>query len=155
LIQLKGVGEHAGEVLAHHFRNLDRLAIATDEELSNLHEIGPIMSQAITQFFSHKSAKHVLKTLKKAGVAFDKVSEVANSSALSGKKCVVTGTLQKYSRNDIERLIKSLGGKVQSAVSSNTDYLIAGEKAGSKLKKAKTLGVTVLSEAEFSKLKDK
>ena len=81
---------------------------------------------------------------------FDKLPETKTDSAFSGKNCVVTGTLKKYSRIEIERLIKSLGGKTQSAVSKNTDYLIAGEKAGSKLNKAKSLGVSVLSETEFA-----
>lgn len=149
---IPGVGEHAGEVLAFHFKNLKNLSKASPEELSEIHEIGPIMSESIVKFFKNPTIQKVLSRLEEAGVKFDRLPEIKGGTPFSGKSCVITGTLEKFSRTEAERLIKTLGGKVSSAVSRNTDYLIAGENAGSKLSKAKSLGIKILTEKEFLKM---
>jgi len=149
---IPGVGEHAGEVLAFHFKSLEKLGKSSEEELSEIHEVGPIMSRSIIHFFKNPPIKRILSRLKSSGVQFDRLPRVVTHSPLSGKNCVITGTLGKYSRPEVTRLIKSLGGSVGSAVSRNTDALIAGEKPGSKLKKAKSLGVRILSEKDFLRI---
>jgi len=145
-------GERAGEILALHFKSLDNLAQAKEEDLAKIHEIGPVMSLSIRNYFKSEAVKKTLQKLKRAGVRFDLMPEQSGDLILEGKNFVVTGTLEQYSRTEIERLIKSLGGRVQSAVSRNTDFLVAGEDAGSKLAKAKTLSVKVLSEEQFRKM---
>ncbi len=147
------VGERTGEILALHFKSLEKIAEATEEELSNIHEIGPVMSRSIRNYFRNSSVQKVIAKLKKVGVSFDRLPKsAAGDLILQGKSFVITGTLQNYSRNDAERLIKSLGGRIQSGVSRNTDFLLAGEDPGSKLEKARTLGVEVLTEEKFQKM---
>ncbi len=149
---IPGVGQRAGEVLASYFKTLEKLSLATEEELAEIHEIGPIVSGAIVKFFKNPATKKVLEEFKRAGIQFDRLPETTRESVFTGKNCIITGTLEKYSRSDAERLIKSLGGKIQSSVSRNTDYLIAGDNPGSKLKKAKSLKITVLNESEFLRM---
>jgi len=122
--------------------------------LSRVNGIGPVMAEDIAAYFHSDLAKKTAAELKSFGVKMtqDPRPKPAGGADLSGKTFVVTGTLVNYGRDDIERLIKDLGGKVSGSVSSKTSYVIAGESAGSKLDKAKELGVQVLTEEEFEKL---
>ena len=146
------VGEHAADLLARQFKSLDRLGKAGQEELSSIREIGPVTAESTVQFFKESGTARVLDKLKKAGVRFDLVEALAASGPLVGKSVVVTGALKKYSRPEIEALIRSLGGHPSGSVSKKTDFLIVGEEPGSKYDKAKELGIKILSESDFEKL---
>ena len=146
------VGEHAAQILAERFRNLDKLMDANDEELCAIHEIGPATAKSIVDFFKDPGAQKIVDKLRKAGVRFNVVETKQSVTPLEGKTIVVTGTLKKYSRSDIERTIRRFGGHPTSSVSQKTDFLLLGESPGSKYEKAKKLGVKVVSEEEFEKM---
>ena len=147
------VGSRVAEILAEHFGSLDKLAGASEEELTEVPDVGPIVAHSIYNFFRDPGNKRILQKLKTAGVNTVKAARAAAAQTLiTGKTFVVTGTLARYSRQGIEDYIKSLGGKVASSVSKKTDYLVVGDSPGSKLDKAKELGVKALSEDEFEKL---
>lgn len=151
---IQHVGVHSAEVLAEHFGSLDELARTSPETLEKIPEVGPIMARSIARFFSDPRTKSIIKKLKDAGVNTKrlKARPQVKESKIAGKTIVVTGTLKKYSRKEIEELIKALGGRPSSSVSRKTDFVLAGESPGSKLDNARRLGVKVLNEAEFEKL---
>lgn len=148
------VGSHTAEVLAENFNSIDELSNATEGELMNVREIGPVVAESIVSFFDEERTKKAIKKLEDAGVNTKKLKakKVIKETAISGKTFVVTGTLKGYSRKEAEDFIKSLGGKVSSSVSKKTDYVLCGESPGSKLDDARTLGVKVLNEEEFEGL---
>jgi DNA ligase (NAD+) len=153
---IRMVGESVAELLAHEFGSIDDLEKASKERLAQIEGIGPERAESIHQFFQSTAGKKVVADLRSLGV---KLTEDARpkpktgaAGDLTGMTFVVTGTLEKYSREEIEDLIKQLGGKTTGSVSKKTDYVVAGEKAGSKLEKARELGVKMLSEAEFEKM---
>ncbi len=155
-LAIQHVGVNVAELLAQEFGAVDQLLSASAERLGQIEGIGPVLAQSIHEYFQSDSGRQTIEDLRELGV---KLKEKARpkpaglaSADLSGKTFVVTGTLQKYSREEIESLIKQLGGKATGSVSKNTDYLVAGDKAGSKLDKAKQLGVAVLTEKEFEKM---
>ncbi|MDH5681866.1 MAG: NAD-dependent DNA ligase LigA, partial [Spirochaetota bacterium] len=125
----------------------------TSEEFSALKDIGPIMAESLSRFFAEEHNVEILMRLKEVGVRMEESpvdkTIVVSDSFFSGKKFVLTGNLEGFSRNDAEERIIALGGTCGSSVSRKTDYLIAGEKAGSKLQKASELGVPVLGEKDF------
>jgi DNA ligase (NAD+) len=152
---IRHVGNRVAHVLAAHFGSLDALAAATTEQLSEVHEIGPAIADSVHDFFHSAAGKKTIAHLQAVGI--DPQQEVvkpeeAGALPLSGKTLVVTGTLKHYKREEIEALIQKLGGRAAGSVSKKTDYLVAGDEAGSKLEKAQKLGVTVLSEEEFQRL---
>lgn len=151
---IRFVGERAARILAGHFRSLDLLAAATYEELVTLREIGPQIALSLQDYFGQEETKHILKKLGQAGVNFQEAEDRRDQQDgdLAGKNFVLTGTLQHLTREQARELIEGRGGKVLSAISKNTDYLIAGEKAGSKLEKALSLGITVLGEEDLRKM---
>ncbi|MBI3822643.1 MAG: NAD-dependent DNA ligase LigA [Planctomycetes bacterium] len=150
------VGDSVADLLANEFGDVEALTSASADRLNEIPGIGPIMAQAIHEFFQDDHNRRIVDDLRALGVklAQDQRPSPAQTGGvdLTGKTFVVTGTLARYSREDIEALIRQLGGKPTGSVSNNTSFLIAGEKAGSKLDKAKQLGVTVLTEDEFDKL---
>ncbi|MBM4081991.1 MAG: NAD-dependent DNA ligase LigA, partial [Planctomycetes bacterium] len=144
------VGTHAAEVLADHFGSLDALMAASAEDVDKIHEVGPSMAASVADYFSNPNTRKLVGKLKDAGVNMkSEKGKVAAHPAVSGKTFVVTGTLKGYSRNEIESLIKKLGGRASGSVSKKTDFVLAGAEAGSKLDKARDLGVRVLTEEEF------
>ena len=145
------VGERGGFLLAQKFKSMDRLAGASEEELSTIREIGPVTAESITRFFKEPGTQRVLAKLKKAGVRFDLVETVQASGPLMGKTVVVTGSLKNYGRTEIEALIRRLGGHPSGSVSKKTDFVVAGEDPGSKYEKAKELGIKTFSESDFEK----
>ena len=149
---IRHVGNRVAYVLASNFGNLDALAAAKCEELSAVHEIGEVIAQSVYDFFNSHAGKKTISALKGVGVnpttELRKPQDSANLP-LAGKTIVVTGTLQKFGRTEIEELIVKLGGKASGSVSKKTSFVLAGESAGSKLDKAKELGVEVISENEF------
>lgn len=145
---IRMVGERAAKLLAEHLRSLDALMNATVEQLVAIPEIGPKVAESITLYFSVPANRERLETMQRLGVAPQHVA-IATGNRLAGKTVVVTGTLTKFSRDEIHKMIEREGGKASGSVSSKTSYLVAGESAGSKLEKARSLGVTVLTEDEF------
>jgi DNA ligase (NAD+) len=149
---IRHVGKGTSLVLAQNFGSLDALAAATKEELSAVHEIGDVIALSVYDFFHNAAGIDAVEQLKSVGVnPHMKRLEKANLP-LTGQTIVVTGSLSKYTRPEIEELIAKLGGKASGSVSKKTSFVVAGEDAGSKLEKAKALGVEVLSEEEFGKL---
>jgi DNA ligase (NAD+) len=146
------VGTRVAYVLAHAFGSLDALAAATPEQLAATHEIGEVIAQSVHDFFHNAAGKSAVAELKKMGLdprTQVKSPEDAASLPLNGKTIVVTGTLAKMTRPEIEELIVKLGGKASGSVSKKTSFLIAGESAGSKLDKARELKIEILSEEQF------
>ncbi|MDP3919869.1 MAG: NAD-dependent DNA ligase LigA [Candidatus Omnitrophota bacterium] len=148
---IKYVGEKAAFILANKYKSLDRVAGVSREELEAIDEIGPVTAQSVVEFFCEPGTKKILERLKRAGVAFDRVEQIKKTAAFSGKTFVVTGTL-RVDRSQAEAWIRTLGGKASGSVSKKTDYVVSGENAGSKLKKAQDLGVAILNEDDFYKL---
>ncbi len=150
---LRHVGENVADVLARKFTSMKLFSAASEEELAAIEGIGPERASSIRSWFANTTNLELIKSLEKAGIKMDETAPtVAVSSALAGKSIVVTGTLVKYGREEIERRLRDLGAKASGSVSKKTDYLLAGEKAGSKLEKARELGVRILTEEEFEKL---
>jgi DNA ligase (NAD+) len=145
---IRFVGERAAKVLAERFQSLDAVMNATREELIDTPEIGPKLADSIRFYFDVPANRERIEKMQSAGVAPVHVA-TATGNRLAGKTVVVTGTLHRFSRDEIHKLIEREGGKPSASVSSKTSYLVAGEAAGSKLDKAKSLKVPVLTEDEF------
>ncbi|MFZ5829470.1 MAG: NAD-dependent DNA ligase LigA, partial [Planctomycetota bacterium] len=151
-LSIRHVGTRVAAVLAEHFGSIDKLLAASSEELSEVSEVGPVIAESVHQFLHSEHGEESIEALRSAGVKMEAEAVAPASGKLQGKTLVVTGTLPTYSREEIESLIARHGGHAASSVSKKTDYVVAGEKAGSKLEKAQQLGVRVLSEAEFNEL---
>lgn len=146
------VGERTAQLLAEHFGSLEKIANATLEELTEVHEIGPKVAASIVDFFSERPNRKLVDRLRDAGVRMEEKRAAPKSTRLAGKSFVFTGTLERHSREDAGALVVSHGGKVVSSVSKKTDYVVVGADPGSKHEKAKSLGVSILDEAAFEKL---
>lgn len=148
---IRFVGDRVAEILAERFGSLEALAAATPEELERIPEIGPKIAASVHAFFRQDQTRALIEKLQAAGV---RTSDVAGPSGghLQGKTFVLTGTLSKFSRREAEAAVKAAGGRVASQVSRNTDYVVVGDKPGSKLARARELGVPVLDEAGFLRL---
>jgi DNA ligase (NAD+) len=147
------VGEVAAAELARHYRNLDELNKANTEELMNIEGFGPNIAKAIKDWFNKPHNKRMLNKLRSAGVW--PVSEFRFADKLQifqGKVFVITGTLSGFTRQEVKEFIKSHGGKVTEGLSKKTDYLIIGENPGSKLDKASTLGMEIISEDKLREM---
>jgi DNA ligase (NAD+) len=145
---IRFVGERAAKVLADGLQSIDALMDASAEQLEEVNEIGPKLAESISFYFSVPANRERIEKMRRLGVAPTHVA-TATGNRLEGKTVVVTGTLTRFSREEIHKLIEREGGKSSGSVSSKTSYVVAGEAAGSKLEKAKSLGVPVLSESEF------
>ena len=146
------IGAKASKILAKKFKTIDKLMIASFEELSNIEDIGPIMAKSIVDFFEEKQTKDLIEKLKQAGVNTERLEKEEQNQKFEGLTFVLTGSLEKYTRQEATELIEKFGGKVSGSVSKKTDYLLAGEDAGSKLTKAQSLGIKIISEEEFEKM---
>ena len=151
-IGIRYVGAGAAQKITDHFNSIDDIIAAVEEEISAIYEIGPSISKSIKQFFSDKKNIRLIEDLRKSGLTFTSEKKEIVQSALTGKTFVLTGTLSSLSRDEAGARIIALGGKVTSSVSKNSDFVVAGEKAGSKLSKAESLGVKVLDEDTFLKM---
>ncbi|MCM8761831.1 MAG: NAD-dependent DNA ligase LigA [Candidatus Omnitrophica bacterium] len=149
---IRHIGVHTSEVLAENFSSIDELARADIETLSDIKEIGPVVAQSIVDFFNNQENLDVIKKLKRAGVKTEREEVFGRSNKLAGLTFVITGILNGYTRDGITNLIKRHGGKVTETVSGKTDYLLCGKEPGSKLDRAKALGVKIIGEEEFKKL---
>jgi DNA ligase (NAD+) len=153
-IDIRHVGERYAKILANHYRSIDKLAEATVEELDAIHEIGLTVAVSVFNFFRNPRNIETIERLKAAGVKMeiDGGDSASFDENFVGKTFVLTGKLEQFPRDEAARLIEERGGRVSSSVSKKTDYVVAGEDAGSKLTKAESLGVKVLSEDEFKEM---
>jgi DNA ligase (NAD+) len=148
---IRMVGERTAQFLAEHFGSMEALADAGVEELQNVNEVGPKIAESIAEFFSNPANRKLVERLGEAGLAF-KGQKKERGTKLAGKTFVLTGTLAKYTRDEAKKMIEDAGGKVTGSVSKKTDYVVAGADAGSKLDKAKELGVSVIDEKAMERL---
>jgi DNA ligase (NAD+) len=148
---IRFVGERTAQFLAEHFGSIDALMNASLEELEDVNEVGPRIAESIREFFDEPRNRELIERLRDAGLTFaGKKRE--RGTKLAGKTFVLTGTLANYSRDEAKKMIEDAGGRVSGSVSKKTDYVVAGSDAGSKLDKAKELGVPVIEETEMEKL---
>jgi DNA ligase (NAD+) len=148
---IRMVGERTAQFLAEHFGSMAGLMNASEEELQQVNEVGPRIAQSLVEFFHEAKNRALLKELQERGLRLTGTRK-ERGTKLAGKTFVITGTLAHYSRDEAKKLLEDAGGKVTGSVSKKTDYLVAGDEAGSKLDKAKELGVSVIDEKGMGKL---
>ena len=148
---IRMVGERTAQFLAEHFGSMEALESASAEELQNVNEVGPRIAESIVDFFSIAANRKLIERLREAGLTL-KGQKKERGTKLAGKTFVLTGTLPTLTRDEAKKLIEDAGGKVTGSVSKKTDYVVAGADAGSKLDKAKELGVEVIGEEELEQL---
>ncbi|MBI4063731.1 MAG: NAD-dependent DNA ligase LigA [Elusimicrobia bacterium] len=146
---IRHVGEKMARILAQRFREIDALAGASTEEMTLIPEVGSVVAQSIFDYFRERHAINLIRKLKEAGMNFQEPKEKMPTGPFRGKVVVFTGTLSRYSRGEAEALVRRLGGETASAVTKKINLLVAGDEAGSKLSKAKKMGVAVIDEREF------
>ena len=149
---IRNVGVKAAKTLAKTYKNIDNLKNASIESLSMIEDIGPVMANSIIEFFKQEQTQDLIERLKKAGVNTEKIEEENADNRFDGKTFVLTGSLDKYTREEASQIIEKFGGKTSNSVSKKTTYLLAGEDAGSKLTKAQSLGIQIISEEEFGEM---
>jgi DNA ligase (NAD+) len=151
-ISIRHVGDRAARILARHFKNIDLLINADNERIEKIHEIGPKIADSVYNFFQKKTNINLIGKLKKAGLNLQIEKNEIGTNKLEGLTFVLTGTLEKYTRDEAKSLIENMGGRVSSSVSKKTSYVLAGKEAGSKLSNAKKLGVKIINEDAFEKM---
>jgi len=150
---IRHVGEHTAKLLASSFGSIENLERATEEELVSVREVGPQVAQSIRTFFSNEQNLQVIQRLLQAGVT-PSVEQKRVGGRFTGKTFVFTGALTRFTRDEAKRIVEAEGGHAAGSVSKKTDYVVAGSDAGSKLEKARDLGVTVLTEDEFLRMQE-
>ena len=146
---IRHVGVKLAKTLARYFKDMDKLIVATYEELRMIEDVGEITANTIYEFFRQDQTIDLINKLKQANVNMKAEIQENEDGKFAGKSFVLTGSLEHYSREEASEIIEKMGGKTSSSVSKKTDYVLAGEDAGSKLKKAQELGITIISEEEF------
>ena len=148
---IRFVGERTAQFLAEHFGSLDAIMKASAEELEEVNEVGPRIAESIVEFFADEHNRKLVSDLRKAGLTFAGQKK-EKGTKLTGKTFVLTGTLARHTRDEAKKMIEDAGGRVSGSVSKKTDYVVAGSDAGSKLDKARELGVSVIGEEELEEL---
>ncbi len=148
---IRQVGQKAAKVLAQNYKTLDDLMGADEEKLTGIADIGPVTARYIVEWFSNPQSRHQIERLRQAGVSFES-KEQLKDSRFQGLTFVLTGTLPNMTREEAGAIIESFGGKTSSSVSKKTNYVLAGESAGSKLRRAQELGISIIDESEFMKM---
>jgi len=148
---IRFVGERTAQFLAEHFGSMDALMKASEEELEEVNEVGPRIAQSIVEFFQEPKNRALVRQLQDLGLRLTGIKK-QRGTTLAGKTFVLTGTLAHFTRDEAKKLIEDAGGRVSGSVSKKTDYVVAGDDAGSKLDKAKELGVKVIGEKEMQEL---
>ena len=149
---IRHVGTKSAKILAREYRNMNNLMKASETSLSFVEDIGQITAKSVYEFFRQEQTIDLIEKLKKVGVNMKEAEEEEHDSRFSGMTFVLTGTLEKYTRDKASEIIEKFGGKTSGSVSKKTTYVLAGEEAGSKLTKAEELGVKILTEAEFDEM---
>jgi DNA ligase (NAD+) len=149
---IRFVGERTAQILANHFGSLDRLMKASQSDLENVFEVGPKVAASIVRFFDQPQNLKVIGKLQEQGLNFKQTTKKLQSTKFQGKQLVLTGTMERYTRDQAKSLIENAGGVVTSSVSKKTDFLVVGTEPGSKLDKARSLGVAVISEQDLLKM---
>lgn len=155
-ISIRHVGPRVAKLLTHAYHTIDKLSAAAQEDLAGIHEIGDRIAASVREFLDSEQGQKLMADFADVGVELSDPEpvEIEGDNPVAGKTVVVTGTLKKFKRDEIKGLIEKLGGRASSSVSRRTDFVLAGEKAGSKLDKAKELGVTVITEDDFQAMLD-
>jgi len=154
-LSIRHVGSSVSEILAQSFISIDQIAEADMDRLRSISGIGPIVAEGVYGYFRDKTNRNMIDELKTLGVNPTRIEQKSSSGPLSGKTVVLTGTLPKRSRSEAEAAIKWLGGKVSSSVSKSTNYIVAGSDAGSKLDKARRLGIEIVGESFIDELQER
>ncbi|MBR2296147.1 MAG: NAD-dependent DNA ligase LigA, partial [Clostridia bacterium] len=149
---IRHIGEVASAELASKFGTIEALFTATEDEICEIEDFGFIMAKSVIDFFKRDTTRYIIDKLKGAGVVTEETIATEKTNEFEGLTFVLTGTLENMTRDEASDMIKARGGKVSSSVSRNTDYVLAGESAGSKLTKAQTLGVKIIDKEEFLKM---
>lgn len=149
---IRHVGAKSAKSLAKIYKSLDNLMNATLEDLSNQNDVGEITAKSIYEFFRQEQTIDLINKLKAAGVNTILLEEETSDNRFEGKIFVLTGTLEKYTRDEASDIIEKFGGKTSSSVSKKTSYVLAGQEAGSKLIKAQNLGVEIITEQQFEEM---
>ncbi len=149
---IRHIGTKSAKILARKYGSMDKLMKASEKELSLLEDIGEITAKSVYEFFSQEQTKDLIAKLKTAGVKMKEEQTGEKDNRFEGMTFVLTGTLEKYTRDEASEIIEKFGGKTSSSVSKKTTYVLAGEEAGSKLTKAESLGVKIITEAEFDEM---
>jgi DNA ligase (NAD+) len=143
------VGEHVADVLASSLGSLEAIMNASEEQLQDVHEIGPEIARSVHRFFAEPHNRQIVQALLDHGIHFHERGPDGGGNTLGGMKFVVTGTLEGFSRDEATNAIEQRGGRVTSSVSKNTDFVVVGENPGSKYDKAVELGIPILNEEQF------
>ena len=154
---IRHIGQKAAKILADKFRTLDNIANANIEDISSIDGFGDIMAESVYKYFQLEESKKLVEEIKSLGINTENLSEpksIDESNPFFNKTFVITGTLPNYKRTEAAAIIESMGGKVSSSVSKKTDYVLAGEDAGSKLTKAQSLGIKIIDENEFESMRN-
>ena len=149
---IRHIGTKSAKTLAKRFKSIDGLTNATLEDLIKTEDVGEITAKSIYEFFKQEQTIDLIKRLKNANVNMELKENQVLDNRFEGKVFVLTGTLEKYTRDEASKIIENFGGKTSSSVSKKTDYVLAGEEAGSKLTKAESLGVKIITEQEFQEM---
>ena len=151
---IRHIGQRAAKLLADRFRTLDGIASASVQDILEIEGYGDIMAQSVVSYFSLDTTKQMLGEIKQLGLNTNNLTEITEiqSNPFMGKTVVITGTLPTYKRSEAQEIIERLGGKAAGSVSKKTDYVLAGEAAGSKLTKAQQLGIKIIDEDEFNRM---
>lgn len=149
---IPGIGSKTAKDIADKYGGIEALMKADIEGLLAIEGVGLTLAQNVVEFFGNERARRIIERMEQAGVAPVSERKIVKDTAFSGRKVVLTGTLEKYTRKEASDIIESLGGEVSSSVSKNTDYVLAGEEAGSKLDRARELNITVIDEVMFEKM---
>ena len=149
---MRHIGKKAAKVLAENFDNIYMIKDASFDDINSLDDFGAIMAQSVVDFFSKEETDMLISKFEKAGVNLNGLKKELDSEILKDKTFVITGSFDNYSRSDITKLIEKNGGKVSGSVSKKTSFLIAGEDAGSKLSKAESLSIPIISVEHLEKM---
>ena len=154
-IVIKGIGEKNAKILAKKYRSMDALIKAEYEELTNIDDIGPILAESICSYFKDEENLSLISKLKELSLNMDYQGEEEKyDERITGKRVVITGTIENYSRDELKEIIESYGGKTSDSVSKSTDVVIVGEAPGSKEEKAKELGIEIWDQTKLKELKE-
>lgn len=149
---IRHIGTKSAKTIAKHFKTIENLMNAEVEEIAELEDVGQIMAESIYQFFKQEQTIDLINKLRNAGVNMMEEQDEEQDTRFEGLTFVLTGSLENYTREEVGEIIEKFGGKVSSSVSKKTSYVLAGEEAGSKLTKAQSLGVTIITENEFEEM---